>query len=465
MKKFMDKDFLLETKTAKTLFHKYAKEMPIFDYHCHVNVAEIKEDKAYKNITELWLSGDHYKWRAMRLFGIDEEFITGNKSDFEKFYAYASVIEVAIGNPLYHWTHLELQRFFNINEPLTRKSAKSIYEKANKILNNGLTTRQLIKVSNVTKICSTDDPIDDLENHKSLIKDGYEVSVMPTFRPDKAINIENADFVSYINKLAAFGTDITDVKSMLKALESRLDYFVLTGCKITDHSISYVPYVELSYDMVEEVFKKVYNDKNTAELTANEVEGYKTFVLSELMDMYAKRGMTVQLHMGATRNNNTNMFNKLGPDAGFDAIDDNQIAVKLSKFLDKCNQRQLPKTIIYTLNPKDNYVLGTMMGNFASSEVASKVQFGAAWWFNDNKDGMITQLTDFANLGVIAKFVGMLTDSRSFTSYVRHEYFRRILCNLFGNWVENGEIANNEEVLGAIVQDISYNNIIEYIKK
>ena len=464
MKKFMDKDFLLETETAKTLFHKYAKDMPIFDYHCHINVAEITEDKAYKNITELWLSGDHYKWRAMRLFGIDEEYITGSKSDFEKFYAYASMIERAIANPLYHWTHLELQRYFNIEEPLTTKNAQDIYDRANKILESGLTTRSLIKMSNVTKICSTDDPIDDLKHHKMLLAEGYEVAVMPTYRPDKAVNIENPIFIDYINQLGMVsGIAINTLKDVLKALENRLDYFVTTGCKLSDHSISYVPFVELSDEKAEVVFQKGL--KNSNDLTADEVEGYKTYVLYHLAIMYAKRSMTMQIHMGATRNNNTKMFKKLGADTGFDAVDDNQIAVKLSKFLDKCNETNLPKTIIYTLNSKDNYVLGTMMGNFASSEVATKVQFGAAWWFNDNKDGMIRQLTDFANLGMISKFVGMLTDSRSFTSYARHEYFRRILCNMFGTWVENGEFANNEEILGSIVQDICYNNIIEYYNK
>ncbi len=463
MAEFLDENFLLESETARELFHNYAKKMPIFDYHCHVNVGEIAENKTYKNITELWLGGDHYKWRAMRLFGITEDYITGNKSDFEKFEAYASMIEYAIGNPLYHWTHLELQRYFGINSPLTKENAREIYDIANEKLQNGLTTRKLIEMSNVTKICSTDDPIDDLKNHIALKNEGYKVEVMPTFRPDKAIDIEKkSQFVDYYNKLSmASGIQIHSVFDMLKALETRLDFFIKNGCKISDHSVSFIPYLEATDEEVNAIWDNAFNK----ELTAVEIEKYKTFMLKGLAKMYASRNMVMQLHMGATRNNNTAMFNRLGADAGYDAIDDNQIAVKLSKFLDSCNvNNELPKTILYTLNPKDNYVLGTMMGNFASDEVATKVQFGAAWWFNDNMDGMTRQLTDFANLGVLAKFVGMLTDSRSFTSYTRHEYFRRILCNFLGNMAEKGQFPKNMNVLGKIVEDISYNNIINYFK-
>ncbi len=462
MKNFMDENFLLETKTAEVLFHDYAKQMPIFDYHCHVNVKEIAEDKKYSSITELWLGGDHYKWRAMRLFGIDEKFITGESTDFEKFEAYASMIEYAIGNPLYHWTHLELQRYFGITETLKKANAKEIFDKANAILQGGLSTRKLIKMSNVTKICSTDDPIDNLEWHIMLKNEGYEVEVMPTFRPDKAVNIENADFASYIKLLEEVAkVQIASAGDVLKALEKRLDFFCVVGSKISDHSLPFIPCTVLEKDKIEEIFNKGMAKET---LTFEEIQGYKTYILTSLAKMYHDRNVVMQLHMGATRNNNTNMFEKLGADSGFDGIDDNQIAVNLSKFLDKCNQNGLPKTVLYTLNPKDNYVLATMMGNFASSKVATKVQFGSAWWFNDNMDGMKRQMIDFANLGMLSKFIGMLTDSRSFASYARHEYFRRILCNLLGEMVENGEFPQDFEVLGKIVQDISYNNVVKYFE-
>ncbi len=463
MKFTINEDFLLENETAKKLFHDYAKEMPIFDYHCHINVDEILEDKAYENITELWLAADHYKWRAMRLFGIDEDYITGSKSDFEKFEKYASVVEYAIGNPIYHWTHLELQRYFDIYEPLTSKNAKEIYERANAMLRNGLTTRKLIKMSNVKRICSTDDPIDTLASHIALKEENYEVDVMPTFRPDNGLEVAQDTFIPWINKLGeVVGYKIDSLAKLKKAYEERMDFFVSVGCKLSDHSLSVISYRDTSENEVAEIFSNAMNNKT---IDAESEAKYKSHMLHFLAVNYCKRNWTMQLHLGAIRNNNTKMFNVLGANTGYDSIDDKNIAIGLSKFLDACNNDGLPKTILYTLNPKDNYVLGTMMGNFASSEVPSKVQFGTAWWFNDQRDGMVEQIKAFANLGMIAKFVGMLTDSRSFTSYTRHEYFRRILCNEFGKMVENSEFPQDYCVLGKIVQDISFNNIDSYFYK
>lgn len=462
MRDFIGEDFLLSSNTAKKLFFEHAKDMPIFDYHCHVSVEEIANDKKYQSITELWLGGDHYKWRAMRLFGIDEEYITGGKSDFEKFQAYASMIECAIGNPLYHWTHLELQRYFGINQPLNSKNAKEIYCAANAGLEN-LSVRNLIKMSNVRCICSTDDPTDSLNFHAALKNEGYEVDVLPTFRPDKAVDIEKPTFVDYIKTLSKVaGMEIQSLDNLLLALEKRIDFFVENGCKLADHALSYVPYQKTTKGAADEIFQRRMEG---GVLQSQEIDGYKTFILQFCAAQYHKNNMAMQIHIGATRNNNTEMFEKLGADSGFDGIDDNKIAANLSRFLDSAAKTGLPKTILYNLNPKDNYVLAAMMGNFPDSKVATKVQFGAAWWFNDNRDGIKKQLGDFASLGMLAKFVGMLTDSRSYTSYVRHEYFRRILCDFIGEQVENGELHSDFETLGKITRDISYNNIVEYFNK
>ncbi|MFI3168086.1 MAG: glucuronate isomerase [Bacillota bacterium] len=464
MKPFMDENFLLETKTAEILYHDYAKSMPICDYHCHINVEEILQDKRYETITQVWLGGDHYKWRLMRLCGIDESYITGDKSDYEKFFAFATSLENAVGNPLYHWSHLELQRYFGIKETLNRKSAPKIYEKANKILNRGLTTRQLIKMSNVKMICSTDDPIDDLNCHIKLKQEGYEVAVLPTFRPDKAVNIQNQDFAEYINKLQLVsGVEIKDVQDICTALEKRLEFFISAGCVITDHAISTPPFVPCKESEASQILQKRLQNKP---LSHEEVEKYQWYILNFLGEKYSENNLVMQIHMGALRNNSTRMFEKLGADTGFDSVGDNNIAIKLSMFLNGLDKSdKLPKTILYTLHQKDNSTLATMMGNFTQSGIETKVQFGTAWWFNDQINGITSQIKMYANMGNLSKFIGMLTDSRSFMSYTRHEYFRRILCNIIGGWVENGEFPQDYEILGKIISDISYGNIIKYIDK
>ena len=458
MKPFMDENFLLTTPAAVTLYHQYAKKMPIVDYHCHINVSEICEDKTYENLTQVWLYGDHYKWRAMRLYGVEEKYITGDASDYDKFLAYARVVSVAIGNPLYHWTHLELQRFFDIHEPLSEATAPAIWEKANKKLAGGLTTRRMILQSNVEILCSTDDPADDLRYHRQLKEAGdFPVQVLPTFRPDNSLELSANGFVDYIARLgAAAGAAVTDLQSLLQALDSRLDYFEEMGCRVSDHGVAYVPYRAATAAEADAILKKALAGQP---VSLEEEEQYKTVVLGHLANQYYKRGMMMQLHIGPMRRVNSAMTAKLGPDCGFDSIDDLNIARPLGRFLDSVNNQGMPKTVLYCLNPKDNYVLGTMLGNFADGGIAGKMQFGSAWWFNDTRDGMEDQMKTLANLGLLAKFVGMLTDSRSFTSYPRFEYFRRILCNIIGQWIEEGEIAPDIELMGGIVSDICYNNI------
>lgn len=463
MKKFMDKDFLLTNDTAVTLYNKYAKDMPIIDYHCHLSPKEIYEDKKFKNITEVWLYGDHYKWRAMRSNGIDEKYITGDSTDYEKFMAWAKTLQLAIGNPLYHWTHLELQRFFGIYDVLNEKNAPEIWKKANEVLNgDGFSARDLIKKSNVKIICTTDDPVDSLEYHLKLreCKD-FDVKVLPAFRPDKAVKIDEETFIPWVKKLEEVSKKkINSFDEYLDALKARLEFFNSVGCRVSDNAIDSVVYKEASKDEVEKVFFKALKGQA---LTLEEVSEYKTYVLKFFGKLYAKYGWTMQLHIAALRNNNTKMFKKLGPDTGFDSINDEGIAYPLARFLDSLEvEDSLPKTILYTLNPKDNYVLGSMLGNFQGSEVPGKIQFGAAWWFNDNKDGMLEQMKALANLGLLSRFVGMLTDSRSFLSYTRHEYFRRIFCNMIGEWVEAGEFPADMELLKEIVQGVCYNNAKKY---
>lgn len=463
MKNFLDEDFLLENETAKTLYHNYAKDMPIYDYHCHVIVDEILKNKSYENITQVWLYGDHYKWRFMRSMGIDEKYITGDASDYEKFLSYAKVVPYALGNPLYHWTHLELKRFFGIEEILNEENAEIIWEKSKEKLQSGnFNTRDLIKMSNVKGIVSTDDPVDSLDTHIKL-KNKFDVSVTPGFRPDKAINIDKDTFFPWLEDLAkAAKCEIKDYNSFSSALLQRVEFFHSVGCKFSDHAFEYVPFEETTLEEVAEIFNKKLSGK---EISKTDVDKFKTYTMRILASEFAKKGWVMQLHIGALRNNNTKMFNVLGPDTGFDSVHDYEIAYKLSKFLDNINEAgNLPKTVLYTLNPKDNYVLGTMLGNFQDGKIAGKIQFGSGWWFNDQKAGMIQQMTDLANLGALSKFIGMLTDSRSFLSYTRHEYFRRILCNLIGSWVENGEYPNDIKTIGTIVQDICYNNIEAYIK-
>ncbi len=463
MRKFMDKDFLLTTKTAKEIYKKGAEKTPIFDWHCHLSPKEIYENNPPKDIAELWLGGDHYKWRAMRSCGVPEEYITGRKSGYEKFKKWAEVVPYLIGNPLYHWTHLELQRYFGIYEPLSVETAQAIWNKCNEqIKNGGFTPRELIEKSNVACVCTTDDPADSLEYHKKLKKDkSFKCKVLPAFRPDKALGIEKADFIPWLASMEkTAGREISSFAQLKEVLSQRIDFFDEMGCRASDHALTYVPYAVSNSRELELIFKKGVNGKP---LSDEELDKYKTALLGFLGEKYAEKGWVMELHIGALRNNNTRMYQKLGADTGFDSVDDREIALGLSRFLDSLAKiGKLPKTVLFTLNPKDNVVLATMLGNFQSDEVASKIQFGSAWWFNDNYDGMRRQMTDLANLGALSKFVGMITDSRSFLSYPRHEYFRRILCELIGDWVEDGKYPEDIKFLSRIVEDISFNNAKNY---
>ncbi len=461
----MDEDFLLNNEVAKKLYHNHAKKMPIFDYHCHLVPKEIAEDYEFKNLAEMWLYYDHYKWRAMRSFGIDEKYITGQASDYDKFYEFAKMMPYLIGNPIYHWSHLELKRFFGIEETLSEKTAKQIWEKCNKIIEEEkLTAKKLIQMSNVDYIGTTDDPIDDLKYHKKLKEDNFKCLVEPSFRPDKAIKIQNIGFVEYINSLSKCSQiDIKCFKDLEKALEDRLDYFYENGCVITDHSVERLNFYSFNDEEVNDIFIKALNGEN---LTKEEACKYSCALLISLGKMYHKRNMIMQLHIGALRNNNTRMFEKIGVDCGFDSIDDGEIAYTISKILDSMDKEdKLPKTILYCLNPKDNEVIATMLGNFQGGGIKGKIQFGSGWWFNDQKDGMERQMMALSQLGLISQFVGMVTDSRSFLSYVRHEYFRRILCNYIGDLVESGQYPYDEEILAKIIEDICYNNAKNYFNR
>lgn len=465
MKKFMDEDFMLQNETAKALYKEYAVKMPICDYHCHLSPQMICEDKPFDNITQIFLGGDHYKWRYMRSCGLDESYMTGDKPDSDKFRAFCSVLQYAIGNPLYHWTHLELKRYFGIDTIVRADTWEEIWEKANAVIRDTkMSPSKLINQSNVAVICTTDDPSDSLEWHKKIAEKGHvNAKVLPTFRPDFLINIDKPTYPEYIKKLSGISDiEITDFDTLIEAVKNRADFFHSVGCRISDHALDSVPYEEASRDEVSAIIKKAVNG---GALTQKETDAYKTAVFKELAHIYSERDWAMQLHIGALRNNNTKMFEKLGADTGFDSISDYCIAAPLSKLLNSMQSNgALPKTILYTLNPKDNYVLATMLGNFQSSEVAGKIQFGSGWWFNDQRDGMTEQMKALANLGALSKFVGMLTDSRSFLSYTRHEYFRRILCNILGEWVESGEFPADMDTLGKIVEDICYNNTVTYFK-
>ena len=463
MKKFMDKDFLLDTDSAKHLFHDFAENMPICDYHCHLSPKEIYENKQPENISQLWLSGDHYKWRAMRSAGIEEKYCTGDASAEEKFVKFATALQYCIGNPLYHWAHIELQRYFGIDTPLNAKTAKDIYKRANEAIKNGdFRPQSLIANSNVKVVCTTDDPVDSLEYHKKLKEtEGFDCKVLPTFRPDKALNIHLDGFADYIGTLSEIsGVEIKSYHDVITALLKRCDYFNELGCRVSDQAFEYVPYDIASDDEIEKVFESAM-----AGDVPSQAEGdkYRTAVFFALAKKYHELNWAMEVHIGAIRNNSTRMFKQLGADTGFDSVGDCEIAVKLSRFLDMLDvENNLPKTILFNLNDKDNTVLATMLGNFQSSDAESKIQFGPAWWFLDTMDGMTNQMKSLANLGVLGKFVGMETDSRSFTSYGRHEYFRRIMCRLLGRWVEDGWYANDDEVLEEIVKGISYNNAVKY---
>lgn len=447
---FITDSFMLKTKTAEKIYDS-VKNLPIIDYHCHLSPRMIAENYKFKNAFELFLGGDHYKWRQMRTAGIDEKYITGDADEYEKFLAFASIMPYLIGNPIYHWTHLELLRYFGIDECLSEKNAEAVWNKVNECLKReDFRAQELIKRSGVEVICTTDDPLDTLEYHKAL-KD-FPVKVLPTFRPDKLVNIGSDEFVSYINKTGA-----RSYSELLAFIKDRVEYFASFGCRLSDHALLYVPYAEGD---AEAVFNKRLSG---GEITKAEADIYMTAVIKACAEEYARRGFAMQIHIGALRNNNTRMFKVLGPDTGFDSINDAAIAENLSRLLDSLDSQDLlPKTILYTLNPKDNYVLGTMLGNFQRGPVPAKIQFGSGWWFNDQRDGMVAQMTSLANLGMLSKFVGMLTDSRSFVSYTRHEYFRRILCNLLGEWVECGEYPRDMEALKKIASDICYYNAKNY---
>ena len=462
MKKFMDKDFLLSTETAKKLYAA-CENTPIFDWHCHLQPKEIYENKEPADIAELWLSGDHYKWRGMRSCGISEEYITGDKSHYEKFKAWASAMPNLIGNPLYHWTHLELQRYFDIYEPLSPSTCDDIWERANaKIKAGGFTPRQLIEKSNVAFVCTTDDAADTLEYHKLLAEDkSFKCKVLPAFRPDKALGIELPGYNEWVVALEnVIGRRVESFTELKKALLERIEFFAEMGCRASDHAFTYVPYNRAEEEELNSIFSRQLKGEV---LSKDEIDKYKTELMLFLAGEYNRLGWGMEIHIGAMRNNNGIMFKKLGPDTGYDSVADYEIAVSLSRLLDAmlCGAG-LPKTVLFTLNPKDNYVLGTMLGNFQSDEAESKIQFGSAWWFNDNYDGMRTQMQTLMNLGVISKFVGMITDSRSFLSYPRHEYFRRILCELLGDLVEEGKYPDDIDFLSKVVQDISYNNAVKY---
>lgn len=464
MKAFMDSDFLLTNDIAKQLYHDYAEKMPIIDYHCHIPPEEIAKDVHFDSITQVWLGADHYKWRQMRTAGVPEEYITGDADDFAKFERWAETLERAIGNPLYHWSHLELQRYFGITEPLTKENCRQIYDRCNEMLKDpAMSARGLILRSNVTLLCTTDDPADDLRWHKMIAEDdSFPVQVLPAFRPDNALYIEKDTFASYINDRLAVsdGQAITSYADLKACLTRRMEYFHSLGCKVSDHGLAYVMCEPCTDEEAEAIFAKRMAGQA---VTKQEELQFKTALLTYLGREYARLGFVMQLHYGVKRNNNTRMFRQTGPDTGFDCIDNHTPSASLADFLDGLAVTdELPKTILYSLNPVDNAAIGTILGCFQDSSAIAKIQQGSAWWFNDNKTGMQEQMISLANLGLLANFVGMLTDSRSFLSYTRHEYFRRILCDLIGTWVTNGEYPANLTTLGSMVQDISYNNCLRY---
>ncbi len=462
MKEFMDKDFLLSTDTARKLY-KTARDMPIFDYHCHLSPREIYENIQFRNIGHLMLGGDHYKWRAMRANGAPEALCCAGGDDWEKFLAFAGTLKYAIGNPLYHWTHLELRRVFGITDVLTEKSAKAIWDKANAMLQtDDFRCRRLIEKFNVKVICTTDDPCDDLHYHKLLAQDrSFKVRVLPAFRPDKAVRIEDPGFVQYVTQLGRLtGKGALNLQDMLASLEARVAYFHETGARVSDHGLDTVPYAEPDYALAQEAYRKALSGEALSPL---ERDTYKTCVLRSLGRMYAARGWVMQYHIGALRNNNTRMLQRLGADVGCDSSADAPVAANLARLLDVLERENaLPKTILYCLNPRENYTLATMTGNFQTGGVPGKIQFGAGWWFADQKPGMIDQMTALATQGLLGRFVGMLTDSRSFISYTRHEYFRRILCDMIGRWVEEGEYPADMDTLKQLVRGICYENAVEY---
>lgn len=463
MKQFMDKDFLLSTETAQELYHNFAAQVPVLDYHCHINPQEIAEDRKFENITQVWLGGDHYKWRQMRSNGVEEYYITGDAPDREKFQKWAETLEKAIGNPLFHWSHLELQRFFGYNGVLNGDTAEEVWNLCNaKLQEDSMSVRNLIKQSNVTLLCTTDDPVDDLKWHKAIKEDEtFDVQVLPAWRPDKAMNLEKPEYLDYIQKLSQVsGVEIKTFADLKTAIKNRMEYFNSMGCSISDHGLDYVMYAPASDEEVEAIFAaRLAGQPICKEAAAKFKTAFMLFIAPE----YVRLNWVMQLHYGCKRDNNKAMYRKLGPDTGYDCINNYTPADQLADFLNAVNEAgNLPKTIIYSLNPADDELIGTVIGCFQNSDAVGKIQQGSAWWFNDNKTGMMKQMTSLANLGLLGNFIGMLTDSRSFLSYPRHEYFRRIMCELIGGWVENGEYPKDMKNLEKIVKGISYNNAVRY---
>lgn len=463
MKAFMDKDFLLTTPTAQTLYHAYAEQMPVMDYHCHINPKEIWEDRQFENITQVWLGGDHYKWRLMRAAGVEEKYVTGNASDREKFQKWAETLATAVGNPLYHWSHLELRRFFGYEGILNGDTAEEVWQLCNaKLREKDMSVRNLILRSHVTLICTTDDPVDTLEYHQKLAADAsFPVTVLPAWRPDKAMNIEAPGWMDYLAQLSAVaGKQIASFADMKEALRVRMAYFHANGCRLSDHALEYVMYVPASEEAVEAIFAKRLRGQA---VTREEELTYKTAFMGFVGREYKKLDWAMQLHYGCKRNNNGLMFRLLGPDTGYDCINNYTPSAQLADFLGSfADSGELPRTIVYSLNPADDAVIDSVIGCFQNSDAVGKVQHGSAWWFNDHIMGMRQQIMTLASQGRLAGFVGMLTDSRSFLSYPRHEYFRRILCEYLGDQVENGLFPNDLATLGRIAQDISYNNADRY---
>jgi glucuronate isomerase len=463
MKKFLDENFLLQSATAQKLYHDYAKDMPIIDYHCHLPPDQIANDITFGNLTQIWLYGDHYKWRAMRTNGVNEDYITGKKSDFEKFEKWAETVPYTLRNPLYHWTHLELQRYFGVDAILSGKNAKEVYDTCTaKLQTKEYSIRSLVTKMKVKVICTTDDPIDNLEHHQKIAADGFETKVLPSFRPDKAMAADDVlGLNAYIDKVAAItGITVDTFDAYLAALKQRHQYFVDNGCKVSDHGLEQIYAEDYTDAEIVAIFNKI---RANQAISYQEMLQFKSAMLVHFAHWDHAAGWVQQFHLGALRNNNARMLNKLGPDTGWDSIGDFSQARMLSKFLNKLDSTdQLAKTILYNLNPADNELMATMIGNFNDGSVAGKVQFGSGWWFLDQKDGMTKQMNALSNMGLLSRLVGMLTDSRSFLSFPRHEYFRRLLCNLFAEDVENGELPNDIEWLGKIIQDICYYNAKNY---
>jgi glucuronate isomerase len=463
MKKFLDENFLLNNKTAERLYHDYAKGMPIIDYHNHLPPNEVAEDKIFENITKVWLNGDHYKWRAMRTNGVDEKFITGSASDFEKFQKWGETVPFTMRNPLYHWTHLELQRYFDVHDILNAGTAKKIYdETSSKLQTKEYSVRNLLRKMNVKVICTTDDPVDNLEFHQQIKNDNWNVKVLPAFRPDKAMNVDDVSaFNNYLTSLEkASNISISTYNDYLAALKERHDYFVANNCGVSDHGLEEIYAEDYTQTEIAGIFAKI---RSGGELSLTENRKFKSAMLVTFAEWDWEKGFVQQFHLGALRNNNSRMLKQLGPDTGWDSVGDFSQARALSKFLNRLDtNNKLAKTIIYNLNPADNELFATMIGNFNDGSAAGKIQWGSSWWFLDQKDGMTKQLNTLSNMGLLSRFIGMLTDSRSFLSFPRHEYFRRLLCNLFGEEIENGELPGDIEWIGKLIQDICFNNAENY---